>query len=101
MSLEAAKIAGLTAAKKTADLLPYCHPLAVESVKLAFTLTRGRVQIKTTVKARARTGVEMEAFAATAMACLTVYDMCKAFDRDAVISDIKLLKKNRGEKRSV
>ena len=95
--LEAAKIAGMNAAKKTADLLPYCHPLAVESVSLAFVVTRDRVTIRTTVKAHARTGVEMEAFAATAVACLTVYDMCKAFDRDAVIFDIKLVKKTGGK----
>ncbi|MFA5260824.1 MAG: cyclic pyranopterin monophosphate synthase MoaC [Candidatus Omnitrophota bacterium] len=95
--LEAAKIAGFNAAKKTADLLPYCHPLAVESVLLDFSLTRDRVRVHTTVKAHARTGVEMEAFTATAVACLTIYDMCKAFDRDAVISDIKLIKKNGGK----
>lgn len=95
--LEAAKIAGILAAKKTPETLPLCHPIPIESVKIEFTLNDEAIVVCAYVKGRARTGVEMEAFCAASAACLTIYDMCKMFDREAVISDIKLIKKSGGK----
>ena len=95
--LEAARLAGILAAKKTSELIPLCHPISIEFADIKFSLKNKEVEIKTTVRGRAKTGVEMEAFTACAIAGLTVYDMCKAFDREAVISDIRLLKKSGGK----
>lgn len=95
--LEAARIAGILAAKKTSDVIPLCHPIPIEYIGIDFTLGKDRINLKTTVKGQAKTGVEMEAFTATAIACLTIYDMCKSLDRKATISEIKLLKKTGGK----
>jgi cyclic pyranopterin monophosphate synthase len=95
--LEAAKLAGIIAAKKTAELIPFCHPIPIEYVDIKISLKNKEVEIRTTVRGWAKTGVEMEAFTACAVTGLTVYDMCKAFDRDAVVSDIRLLKKSGGK----
>ena len=95
--LEAAKLAGIIAAKKTAELIPFCHPIPIEYVDIKVSLKNKEVEIKTTVRGHAKTGVEMEAFTACAVAAITVYDMCKAFDRDAVIKSIMLLKKSGGK----
>lgn len=95
--LEAAKLAGIIAAKKTSELIPYCHPIPIEFVDIKFSLKNKEVEIKTTVRGQAKTGVEMEAFTACAVAAITVYDMCKAFDREAVINSIMLLKKSGGK----
>ena len=95
--LEAAKLAGIIAAKKTAELIPFCHPIPIEYVDIKISLKNKEVEIKTTVRGQAKTGVEMEAFTACAVAGLTVYDMCKAFDREAVIKSIMLLKKSGGK----
>ncbi len=95
--IEAAKIAGILAAKKTSSLLPLCHPIPIEFATIDFSLGKSVVKITTTVKGRAKTGVEMEAFTATAIAALTVYDMCKALDREITITDIRLLKKSGGK----
>lgn len=95
--LEAARLAGIFAAKKTADLIPLCHPIPIDYANIEFSLTRDMIRIKTTVRGRARTGVEMEAFTATAVAALTIYDMCKALDREAEISAIRLIKKTGGK----
>lgn len=95
--LEAAKLAGIIAAKKTAELIPFCHPIPIEFVDIKFSLKNKEIEIKATVKGQAKTGVEMEAFTACAVAAITVYDMCKAFDRDAVIKSIMLLKKTGGK----
>jgi len=95
--LEAAKLAGIIAAKKTAELIPFCHPIPIEYVDVKVSLKNKEVEIRTTVRSRAKTGVEMEAFTACAIAAVTVYDMCKAFDRDAVIKSIMLLKKSGGK----
>lgn len=95
--LEAARLAGIFAAKKTSSLIPLCHPIPIDYVGIEFSLTRDRVSIKTTVRGRAKTGVEMEALVATSVAALTIYDMCKMFDKDMVISDIRLLKKTGGK----
>jgi len=95
--LGAAKIAGILAAKKTPFLIPLCHPIPIEYVNIEFSLQRGVIIIKTTVKGQAKTGVEMEALAATSVAALTIYDMCKAIDRGIIISKIRLVKKTGGK----
>jgi len=95
--LEAARLAGTLAAKRTPELIPFCHPIPIEFIDIRFFLKKDKVVITATVKARARTGVEMEALMAASMAALTVYDMCKPVDKDMVISDIRLIKKTGGK----
>jgi cyclic pyranopterin phosphate synthase len=94
-----ARIAGIMAAKKTAGLIPLCHPLALASVEIGFEPDEqaSRVTIRATVRTAGRTGVEMEALTAIAAAGLTVYDMCKSVDRAMTITDIRLLKKSGGK----
>ena len=94
-----ARIAGIMAAKKTPDLIPLCHPLALSSVdvKLSLDPRRKAVDIEATCKLKGRTGVEMEALTAASVAALTVYDMCKAVDRGMVISEVKLIHKSGGK----
>lgn len=92
----AARIAGIMAAKSTPSLIPLCHNIVLDSVEVEVTPSAEGVEIEARVQARARTGVEMEALAAVAAAALTVYDMCKAVDRAAVISDIRLIEKSGG-----
>ena len=96
--LGVARIAGIMAAKKTAELVPLCHPLSLTSVELEFDFEPSPVAIycQATVETHDRTGVEMEALTAVQIALLTVYDMCKAVDRGMVLQDIKLLKKSGG-----
>jgi cyclic pyranopterin monophosphate synthase len=97
--LAVAQLAGIMAAKKTADLIPLCHPLSISSVDVQLTLDarRNAVDIEATCKLKGRTGVEMEALTAASVAALTVYDMCKSVDRGMVISDIRLLHKSGGK----
>ncbi|MDP3804695.1 MAG: cyclic pyranopterin monophosphate synthase MoaC [Candidatus Omnitrophota bacterium] len=95
--LEAAKLAGIFAAKKTSGLIPLCHPITIDYAGVEFSMGRDRVKIRTTVRGRTKTGVEMEAFTATAVAALTIYDMVKALDREAEISAIRLIKKTGGK----
>ena len=95
--LETARIAGILAAKKTPDIIPLCHPIPIEFVDVKFVLKNNQIKIITTVRAEAKTGVEMEALCATSAAALTIYDMCKPVDKDIVISDIKLIKKTGGK----
>jgi cyclic pyranopterin phosphate synthase len=97
--LTVAQLAGIMAAKKTPDLIPLCHPLALSSVNVILTLDEARnaVDIEATCKLKGRTGVEMEALTAASVAALTVYDMCKAVDRGMVISEIRLLHKSGGK----
>ena len=97
--LAVARLAGIMAAKRTAELIPLCHPLALTSIKvdLAIDKARNAVDIEATCKLKGRTGVEMEALTAAAVAALTVYDMCKAVDRGMTISDIQLLHKAGGK----
>lgn len=97
--LAVARVAGIMAAKKTSDLIPMCHPLAIENVEIEFheDVQKSEVFIRTKVRCTGKTGVEMEALVATATAALTIYDMCKAIDRGMIISDIKLLKKSGGK----
>jgi len=94
-----ARIAGIMAAKKTPDLIPLSHPLAISSVTVDFEpdTERSAVLIRATVRIFARTGVEMEALTAVAAAGLTIYDMCKSTDRTMTISDIRLMKKSGGK----
>jgi cyclic pyranopterin monophosphate synthase len=97
--LEAAKVAGLLAAKRTAELLPFCHPIAITgaTVELEPDAGAGTIRVRATVKANDRTGVEMEALTASAVAALSLYDTAKAFDRAAEITDLHLLSKSGGK----
>ncbi|MCI0468713.1 MAG: cyclic pyranopterin monophosphate synthase MoaC [Nitrospirae bacterium] len=97
--LAVARVAGIMAAKRTSDLIPMCHPLNISSVCIDFSLDddKNKVDIKTTVKITGQTGVEMEALTAASAAALTIYDMCKAVDKEMVISDIMLLEKRGGK----
>lgn len=94
-----ARIAGIMAAKKTAELIPLCHPLALTRVEVELDPLLGdsAVICRTTVETRGRTGVEMEALTAVQIALLTVYDMCKAVDRGMIMEDIRLLEKSGGK----
>ncbi|MCK5810482.1 MAG: cyclic pyranopterin monophosphate synthase MoaC [Cocleimonas sp.] len=94
-----ARIAGIMAAKKTADLIPLCHPLALTKVEIELKTEQNpaAVYCKTTVETSGQTGVEMEALTATQIALLTVYDMCKAVDRGMEVSNVRLLKKRGGK----
>jgi cyclic pyranopterin monophosphate synthase len=96
--LEAARIAGLLAVKRTPELLPFCHPVAVTGAEIEVTADRtgGRIVIRAVVRARDRTGVEMEALTACAIAALSIYDTAKAFQQDAVIERIALVEKRGG-----
>lgn len=96
--LTVAQIAGVMGAKKTSDLIPMCHPVAVSGIDLCLTLDESRlaVDIQATVSCDGKTGVEMEALTAVSTAALTVYDMCKAVQKDIVISDIRLIEKTGG-----
>jgi cyclic pyranopterin phosphate synthase len=94
--LGAARIAGIQAAKRTSDLIPLCHPLLVGSVYVNFTIGDDFVEIETQVETVDRTGVEMEALTACAVAALTVYDMCKSSDRTMSIGELCLWEKTGG-----
>lgn len=95
--LEIARIAGIQAAKRTADLIPLCHPLPLTHADVAVEVQEGGVAITATAATFARTGVEMEAMSAAAVAALTVYDMCKALDKGIEIRDVQLLEKTGGK----
>src|SRR5438477_12086910 len=96
--LEVARLAGIMAAKKTAELIPLCHPLPLTSVKLEFAFpAEDSVRIEATAKVFGRTGVEMEALTAVSVAALTVYDMCKAVDRAMTVERIRLEEKDGGK----
>ncbi len=94
-----ARIAGIQASKKTSELIPLCHPLALSHVSLQFELDRQTSSIRCQVQAETTgpTGVEMEALTAVQVALLTIYDMCKAVDRGMVMGDVKLLEKSGGK----
>jgi len=94
-----ARVAGIMAAKKTAELIPMCHPLNITSVKIELSPARdpARVDIEATVRVTGKTGVEMEAMTAVSIAGLTIYDMCKAVDREMTIGEIRLAKKSGGK----
>ena len=94
--LQAARLAGIMAAKSTATLIPLCHPLSLTGVQVDVELARGGIAIEATVKTSGQTGVEMEALTAVAIAGLTVYDMLKAVDKSMVIEQIVLVEKRGG-----
>jgi cyclic pyranopterin phosphate synthase len=94
--LEIARIAGIAAAKRTAELIPLCHGLALTHVDVEAKIARGGVEIFTEATATAQTGVEMEALTAATVAALTVYDMCKALDREMEITDVYVIEKMGG-----
>ena len=96
--LTVAQIAGVMGAKRTPDLIPMCHPILMDGINLELSLdeTRPSVEIKAEVRCDGRTGVEMEALTAVSTAALTVYDMCKAVQKDMTITDIRLLSKTGG-----
>lgn len=91
-----ARIAAIMAVKKTSDLIPLCHPLPIAGVQVDITGTDDRVLIEVSVRTTSRTGVEMEALTGASVAALTVYDMVKAVDRAAVITDVRVLEKHGG-----
>ena len=97
--LSVARLAGIMGAKRTPDLIPLCHPLALSSVSVELNCdpARNAIDISATCKLKGRTGVEMEALTAVAVAALTVYDMCKAVDRAMRIEDIHLVRKSGGK----
>ncbi|MGE5269098.1 MAG: cyclic pyranopterin monophosphate synthase MoaC [Thiohalocapsa sp.] len=102
--LTVARIAGIMAAKRTAELIPLCHPLALTSVAVDLSCRpdgpkdgRSAVEITATCRLKGRTGVEMEALTAASVAALTIYDMCKAIDRGMVVTDLRLLQKSGGK----
>ncbi len=97
--LAVAQVAGVMAAKRTWELVPMCHPLLLTSVGLSFRLAEAdnAVELTATVKTTGKTGVEMEALTAVAVAALTIYDMCKAVDRGMVVEEIKLVRKSGGK----
>ncbi|MGI5976133.1 MAG: cyclic pyranopterin monophosphate synthase MoaC [Candidatus Limivicinus sp.] len=96
--LTVAQVAGIMGAKRTPELIPMCHPILMDGINLELELDEERlsVEIKATVRCTGRTGVEMEALTAVSTACLTVYDMCKAVQKDMVIDEIRLLSKTGG-----
>jgi cyclic pyranopterin phosphate synthase len=96
--LGVARLAGIMGAKRTADLVPLCHPLPLSGVSVAFEpdRARSRIEIRATVKVTGRTGVEMEALTAVSVAALTIYDMLKAVDKAMRVTDIRLLLKDGG-----
>lgn len=94
-----ARVAGIMAAKKTPELIPMCHPLNLTSVEVFFTPQQNppAVEIEAVVQVTGKTGVEMEALTAVSVTALTIYDMCKAVDRDMTLSEIRLVKKSGGK----
>ena len=95
--LGVARIAGIMAAKRTASLIPLCHPLFFDSCAVDFTLGEGKIEAVCTVKLSGKTGAEMEALTGVSAALLTIYDMCKALDRAMVIGEIRLREKSGGK----
>lgn len=96
-ALAVARVAGIMAAKKTSDLIPLCHPLALSKIALDFIFEESGIVATATVRLTGKTGVEMEALTAVSIALLTLYDMAKAIDKAMVVSDIRLLSKTGGK----
>jgi len=94
--LAAARLAGVMAAKRTPELVPLCHPIALSGVEVEVRLRRGGLEVRATVRTVDRTGVEMEALMAVSAACLTIYDMLKRYERGMRIEEIALLEKHGG-----
>lgn len=93
--LTCARIAGISAAKKTGDLIPLCHPLTIDQASVDLEIVEDGVNIESKVITTAKTGIEMEALTAVSVAALTVYDMCKAVDKNMVIDEVTLVKKTK------
>ena len=96
-ALEVARLAGIMAAKKCSELIPFCHQVPLDHVQVEVKPGDGSVEIRATVRAKAATGVEMEALTAVTVAALTIYDMCKALDPAAIITDVRVLRKSGGK----
>jgi cyclic pyranopterin monophosphate synthase len=94
-ALNTARVAGVMAAKRTPDLIPFCHGLNLTSVSVEFDVGEEGVRIAATARASDRTGVEMEALTAVSVAALTIYDMCKAVDKGMIIGDVRLIEKRK------
>ena len=94
-----AQLAGIMAAKKTSDIIPMCHNISLDGVEIDFEINeeKSSVIIKALVNTTGKTGVEMEALTAVAVSALTIYDMCKAVDREMIVSDVRLLRKTGGK----
>lgn len=96
--LSVAQVAGIMGAKKTSDIIPMCHNIFISGANIEFEIINNkRIKIIATVKTSGQTGIEMEALAAVSISALTIYDMCKAIDKNMIISDIKLVKKTGGK----
>ncbi len=95
--IETARLAGILGAKRTAEMIPMCHPLALDSVEISTAWKGSQLLIESVVRGTGRTGVEMEALTAAAVAALTVYDMCKSADKGIVIEELRLLEKSGGK----
>lgn len=97
--LSVAQVAGIMGAKKTSDIIPMCHPIMISGCDISFSLDfeKNRVEITAMAKTTGQTGIEMEALCAVSLAALTIYDMCKAIDREMIISDVMLMKKSGGK----
>ncbi|HET9545507.1 MAG TPA: cyclic pyranopterin monophosphate synthase MoaC [Gaiellaceae bacterium] len=96
-ALATARIAGIMAAKRTADLIPLCHPLPLTHLEVSVTVGEGRAEIEATAETTAQTGVEMEALVAASVAALALYDMAKAVDKEMVVEEVRLLEKTKEE----
>ena len=94
-ALVTAQLAGVMAAKRTADLIPLCHPLPLSNIDLSVDVRRTRVEIRASAETTAQTGVEMEALVAASVAALTVYDMAKAIDKEMIVEGVRLLEKTK------
>ena len=95
--LAVAQVGGIMGVKKTSDLIPMCHNIFISGSDIRFNILETSIEIEAEVKTVGKTGVEMEALTAVSMAALTIYDMCKAVDKDMVISDVRLIKKTGGK----
>jgi len=95
--LSVARIAAISGAKKTSDLIPLCHNIPINKIDVSFDIQAGGIRIRSRAVCDARTGIEMEAITAVSVAAITIYDMCKAVDKKMLITDIKLEKKSKDE----
>ncbi|CCQ95565.1 molybdopterin biosynthesis, protein C [[Clostridium] ultunense Esp] len=95
--LSVAQIGGIMGSKRTSELIPMCHNIFITGSNIRFNILEDAIEIESEVKTIGKTGVEMEALTAASIAALTIYDMCKAVDKDMIIEDIKLLKKSGGK----
>ncbi|RKX68844.1 cyclic pyranopterin monophosphate synthase MoaC [candidate division TA06 bacterium] len=95
--LSIARVAGIMGAKKTFELIPLCHNIPINKIDIYFDIKEDRINIRSKAICDAKTGIEMEALTAVSIACLTIYDMCKAVDKSMIISDIKLEEKTKDE----